>query len=95
MRGDIKKDDLSAIVHPIDGELDLHTFSPKDATSVVDEYLRACREESVYEVRVIHGKGKGVLRSKVHALLRVHPLVSDFLLDSGPSGWGSTIVRLK
>ena len=80
---------------PIDGVLDLHTFHPRDAASVVDEYLRACLEQGIHEVRIIHGKGKGVLRRTVHALLERHPRVVDFRLDSGPAGWGATIVRLK
>ena len=84
------------IVHlPIDGELDLHTFRPEDATSVVDDYLRACLEKGIYEVRIIHGKGKGVLRRTLHSLLEKHPFVLDFALDSGPSSWGATIVHLK
>jgi DNA-nicking Smr family endonuclease len=80
---------------PIDGSLDLHAFRPEDAASVADEYLRACLEKGIYEVRIIHGKGKGVLRRTVHALLQKHPLVANFTLDSGPSTWGATIVRLK
>ena len=80
---------------PIDGVLDLHMFAPKDAASVVDEYLRACFEKGIYEVRIIHGKGKGVLRRTVHAILEKHPLVLDFRLDAGPSSWGASIVHLK
>jgi DNA-nicking Smr family endonuclease len=80
---------------PIDGALDLHAFSPKDAASVVDEYLRACIEERIYEVRIIHGKGRGTLRRTVHSLLEKHPDVLKFNLDSGPSGWGATVVYLK
>ncbi len=80
---------------PIDGVLDLHTFSPRDAGSVVEEYLDACRKKGILDVRIIHGKGKGVLRRTVHATLQRHPLVLDFHLDPGPSGWGATIVRLK
>jgi DNA-nicking Smr family endonuclease len=80
---------------PIEGELDLHTFRPGEAASVVDEYLWACAEKGILEVKIIHGKGKGVLLHTVHALLRKHPAVVDFSLDSGPSGWGATTVRLK
>jgi DNA-nicking Smr family endonuclease len=86
-------DDLIHI--PIDGVLDLHTFNPKEVVSAVDEYLRACAEKGIYEVRIIHGKGKGVLRRTVQALLEKHSLVLDFRLDSGPSSWGTTLVRLK
>jgi DNA-nicking Smr family endonuclease len=80
---------------PIDGILDLHMFAPKDATSVVDEYLRVCIEKGIYDVRIIHGKGKGVLRRTVHTFLEKHPAVLDFGIDPGPAGWGATIVRLK
>lgn len=80
---------------PIDGILDLHAFAPKDATSVVNEYLRVCIEKGIYDVRIIHGKGKGALRRTVHTLLEKHPHVLDFGIDPGPSSWGATIVRLK
>ncbi len=84
------------IIHiPIDGVLDLHTFNPKEVASVVDEYLSACLEADIHEVRIIHGKGKGVLRRTVHALLENHPQVLEFKLDTGPSSWGTTVVRLK
>ena len=88
-------DDINDVIHiPIDGGLDLHTFDPKEAASLVNEYLRACLEEEIYEVRIIHGKGKGVLRRTVHAVLEEHPAVIDFKLDTGPSSWGATIVRM-
>ena len=86
---------VDEIRYPTDGVLDLHMFAPQDAASVVDEYLKACREEGIFEVRIIHGKGKGVLRRTVHALLERHPLVADHRLDSGPSSWGATIVYLR
>ena len=86
---------MDIIEHPVDGVIDLHTFRPEEAASVVDEYLGACFEEHIFDVKIIHGKGKGALRNTVHALLSRHPLVSSFTLDSGPSGWGATIVRLK
>ena len=63
---------------PIDGVIDLHTFSPKDAANVVEEYIYACAEKEIFEVRIIHGKGKGVLRRIVHSMLERHPLVADF-----------------
>ena len=80
---------------PVDGLLDLHTFAPKEAASVVNEYLMACLEKGIFEVRIIHGKGKGDLRRTVHALLERHPNVIGFTLDPGPSGWGATLVRLS
>ena len=80
---------------PVDGSLDLHMFRPGDAVSVTDEYLRVCHKKGIYELKIIHGKGKGVLRDTVHAFLKKHPLVSDFSLDPGPSSWGATVVKLK
>jgi DNA-nicking Smr family endonuclease len=88
-------DETDVVEQPVDGILDLHTFQPKEAASVVDEYLRVCREKGILEVKVIHGKGKGVLLRTVHALLERHPLVAGFKLDSEGSGWGATIVFLK
>jgi len=86
---------MEDLLLPIDGVIDLHTFRPQDAASVVDDYLLACHEQGILEVRIIHGKGKGVLRNTVHTLLEKHPLVLDFSLDSGPSGWGATVVHLR
>ncbi len=84
------------IPYPIDGILDLHAFAPRDARSVVTEYLRACREQDVLRVRIIHGKGRSVLRSMVHSLLDRDPAVDRFQLSSGDrSGWGATIVWLN
>ncbi|MBI4773637.1 MAG: Smr/MutS family protein [Deltaproteobacteria bacterium] len=79
---------------PIDGILDLHTFSPKEVSDLLPEYLRACFEEGILDVTVIHGKGKGVLRETVHALLKQDPLVSSFHLDREQGNWGVTRVRL-
>jgi DNA-nicking Smr family endonuclease len=83
------------VVLPIDGILDLHTFSPKDVPSLVDEYIRAAMENEIYEIKIIHGKGKGVLRRMVHSRLEKNTQVIDFGLDKGSSGWGATTVRLK
>ena len=88
-------DNEEIIEIPIDGIIDLHTFSPKDAADVVEEYIYACAEKKIYEVRIIHGKGKGVLRRIVHSALEKHPLVAGFSLDPGSSGWGATIAYLK
>lgn len=86
--------DHEPISIPVEGILDLHTFSPKDVSSVVQEYLLACGEKGILEVRIIHGKGKGVLRRQVHAILEKHPKVAAYGLDTGAAGWGATVVRL-
>jgi DNA-nicking Smr family endonuclease len=86
---------MDFVEYPIDGSLDLHMFAPKDVPSVVEEYLSECHAKGIFEVKIVHGKGKGVLRRTVHALLEKHPMVQDFKLDTGPSSWGATLVRLK
>lgn len=86
---------MNEIHIPIDGVLDLHMFSPKEAASVVEEYLNVCHEKGILDVRIIHGKGRGILRNMVHSLLQRHPLVQGFRLAPDSSGWGATLVRMK
>ena len=81
---------------PIDGVLDLHTFRPQDVKEVVLEYLAACREKGILEVRIIHGKGIGQLRQTVHSILGKHPDVQSFsLAGEAWGGAGATIVHLR
>jgi DNA-nicking Smr family endonuclease len=85
-----------AISLPIDGTLDLHTFAPREVKSLLPEYLRECRAKGILQVRIVHGKGTGVLRERVHALLARLPDVVDFkLADEGAGGWGATMVTLR
>ena len=81
---------------PIDGVLDLHTFSPREIKDLVPDYLAACRERGIFQVRIIHGKGTGNLRRSVHSILSKHPEVASFTLDHPQyGGWGATIVHLR
>lgn len=81
---------------PITGELDLHTFKPKDLSVLLPEYLVQCRERGILRVRVIHGKGTGQLRQGVIALLQRLPEVVGFSPAGEQEGsWGATIVFLK
>ncbi len=81
---------------PINGVLDLHTFSPKDLKDLIPDYLEACQAKNLTDVRLIHGKGIGYLRETVHAILRKLPYVDQFhLSDESGGGWGATVVRLK
>ncbi len=80
---------------PIDGTLDLHTFAPREVKELVPEYLTACREQGILEVRIIHGKGSGALRETVHAVLRRLPWVRHFqLAGEQEGGWGATVALL-
>jgi len=81
---------------PIDGTLDLHHFHPKDLKTLLPNYLEECLSREIFEVRIIHGKGKGVLRRTVHAFLERSPWVLDYrLAPAGRGGWGATLARLK
>ncbi len=81
---------------PIDGVLDLHEFSPKDVKDLVPEYLRECRSQGIYHVRIIHGKGTGTLRRIVQSILEKHPHVISFkTAHYGGGGWGATEVELR
>jgi len=81
---------------PVDGVLDLHTFRPDETADVVEEYLLVCLENEISQVRIIHGKGKGVQRRIVHSLLNRLDFVSSFKgADQTGGGWGATIVILK
>ena len=81
---------------PITGELDLHTFRPADLGELIPAYLEACRTKGLREVRVVHGKGTGTLRTTVHTLLDRRPdLVASYRLGNEASGgWGATLVTL-
>ncbi len=84
------------ITLPIDGVLDLHTFSPREIEDLVDDYIHACAEAGLFDIRIIHGKGKGILKNRVYAILARHPMVESFNqapLEAG--GWGAVLVRLK
>jgi len=81
---------------PIDGVLDLHTFSPKDVKDLVPEYIEECRRRGIMELRIIHGKGTGTLKAIVHSILENNPHVASFKdAGIGAGGWGATEVRLK
>ena len=83
------------IVVPIEDVIDLHPFAPKEIRSVVEEYLRECCTAGFTQVRLIHGKGKGVQRESIRALLARLSYVTDCAdapMEAG--GWGATIVYL-
>ena len=78
---------------PIEDWIDLHAFAPRDVASVVIEYVSAAHEAGLREVRLIHGRGKGVQRGIVQQTLENHPLVAEFW-DAAESHLGATVARL-
>lgn len=78
---------------PIEDSIDLHAFAPRDVASVVEEYITAAHEAGLREVRLIHGRGKGVQRGIVQQVLEDHPLVVEFW-DAAESHLGATVARL-
>ena len=79
---------------PIHDHIDLHTFSPRDVKSVVEEYITAAHDAGFREVRLIHGRGKGIQRGIVQQALDRHALVAEFW-DAPASHLGATIARLR
>jgi dsDNA-specific endonuclease/ATPase MutS2 len=79
---------------PIEAELDLHAFAPRDIPSVVQEYVDAAAAAGLREVRLIHGRGRGVQRGIVQATLERHPRVAEFWDDTG-AHLGATVARLN
>jgi DNA-nicking Smr family endonuclease len=78
---------------PIEDALDLHAFAPRDIPSVVESYLEAAHAAGIGQVRLVHGRGKGVQRAVVQQTLERLPLVREFW-DDPASHLGATFVRL-
>lgn len=88
--------DDDVVVLEIEDSIDLHTFAPRDIPSVVESYLEAAAEKGFTEVRLIHGRGKGVQRARVQSVLARHPLVENFRdAPATRGGWGATIAWLR
>jgi len=78
---------------PIERELDLHAFAPRDIPSVVEQYIDAAAAAGHDEVRLVHGRGRGVQRGIVQSVLDRHPRVLEFWDDPAAS-LGATIARI-
>src|SRR6202521_4707740 len=93
-------DDLNPFPEPVEIEItdvfDLHTIPPREVTAVVEEYLREAHRKGFPVVRIIHGKGIGVQREMVRAILARTSFVVDWT-DAPPEagGLGATLVRFS
>ena len=95
MENDKKHIDNENIIKYISDTLDLHTFHPRDVKTLVHDFISDCIENNMNEIRIIHGKGKGVLRDIVHAELeKDENVVSYKLANDKFSSWGATVVKL-
>jgi len=81
---------------PIEDVLDLHTFRPQDIPNLLEDYFTECLRSGIHAVRIIHGKGKGIQKRRVQAILKNNPMVASFC-DAPPEagGWGATLVELR
>jgi DNA-nicking Smr family endonuclease len=86
-------DDADPVEIPIEDELDLHAFQARDIAAVVEAFVTAAQAAGIKEVRLVHGRGKGVQRGVVQAALERHPAVTAFC-DDARSHLGATIATL-
>ena len=86
-------EDAEVVVLEITDVLDLHAFAPRDIALVVETYLQEVRAKGYSTVRIIHGKGIGMQRERVRAVLQRTPFVTSYAdapLEAG--SWGATVV---
>lgn len=90
------EDNQEPIRIPITDVFDLHSVQPREVAAVVEAYLEEADRLGLRSVRIIHGRGTGVQRQMVRAILARMPNVVAFG-DAPPEagGWGATIVRLR
>lgn len=81
---------------PIEDHIDLHAFSPREITLLLEDYLEEASRAGFRQVRIIHGRGTGTQRQRVRSVLSRHPLVETYG-DAPPEagGWGATVVVLR
>ena len=81
---------------PITDIFDLHSVPPRDVNAVVEEYLLEAHRLGLKALRIIHGRGVGVQREMVRAILSRTDFVADFRdAPAEAGGWGATIVTLR
>ena len=90
------EDEQEPIRIPITDVFDLHSVQPKEVAAVVEAYIEEADRLGLKSLRIIHGRGIGVQRQIVRAVLARTPVVVSFG-DAPPEagGWGATVVRLR
>jgi dsDNA-specific endonuclease/ATPase MutS2 len=86
----------AVFVVPIEEAFDLHPYRPAEILEVVNAYLDAAIEAGLREVRLIHGRGKGVQRARVRQFIERDPRVERYEeAPPGRGGWGATLAWLR
>jgi DNA mismatch repair protein MutS2 len=86
---------VSRAIDETAAELNLIGCDAEEASRRLDRYLGDAFLAGLPTVRIVHGKGGGILRRTVAELLQGHPLVVSFrLADYREGGIGATIVEL-
>lgn len=88
-------DEVAPTALELDGVLDLHMFPAAEARDLVDDWLDASREAGLRDLRIIHGKGIGALRTLVHAALDARHDIESYALANDAGSWGATVIRMK
>lgn len=84
-----------AVELPLSDVLDLHSFPPREVADVVREWLDAVYAAGYREVRIVHGRGVGVQRATVRAILGRDARVKGFGdAQAEAGGWGATWVEM-
>lgn len=77
-------------------EIDMRGETVDEALSELGLFIDRCVLNNIEEIRIIHGKGTGALRSAVTDYLKIHPNVSEYRLGRyGEGENGVTIAKLK
>ena len=94
--GDEAELTAEGVVLPIDGTLDLHTFRPDEVRELLPDYISECLARQIHELRIIHGKGRGILRAHVRKILGRDPRVEAIRnADESAGSFGATLVTLR
>lgn len=89
-------DEPEAVELPITDVLDLHSFPPREIKDLVHDYLDAAHGEGLRRLRIIHGRGVGVQRATVRAILeRDQRVVAFGDAPAEAGGWGATWVEMR
>lgn len=77
-------------------ELHVRGMRADDATVKVNEFLDAAMRNGLESVRIVHGKGRGVLRRSIHETLERNSIVKSHRdAEQRDGGLGVTVVDLK